>query len=531
MIKQHRILAWTLFAVGVGGFALPTIWMIAAGTEHTALTPESLAYRYFISARVLDGERVGIWLPQGFTLSVIQHGIQLLLNLFFDSTEYAQRWKWFGIGSAMAVVAINALTLYVATMLKALSNLDRAILAAVSVVPVLGFGHYGLQLAGGPDYLQLDLVIVTMSVLIFLGLLRGAFDISSVKAVVGLGAFVGLATANKLTMLPVALMSLTGAALQFERKAFTRWILLGIKILSVALFAFLTVILCFYLFDWRAAGSGIYHIFGFAVRGGPEPQFWENLSLFLRIYNYYFVFCAFFLSGLLSIGIAKGDETTKQRLLVTMILAAGVFQISLLWQRPAGTTLFEITSILVGYTGMILAVSNLPSHGRRDSLPLPFLVAAALLVTLTLPLQEHQNSMSNKSANLKIGWAIFQAAQTYGKPVVVVIPDNRYAWENPEQVLLKGLSQFPTWNVTAGQRYLAKLAAPITFRTMQGGPRPDEPYRPDATIIWYDRTDLKPLAVEFPALAQAAASRSCKIYDINAWIRTTICFARKSPSS
>jgi hypothetical protein len=94
----------------------------------------------------------------------------------------------------------------------------------------------------------------------------------------------------------------------------------------------------------------------------------------------------------------------------------------------------------------------------------------------------------------------------------VVIPDNRYAIGSVEEILMKGVSDFPTWNITTGRRVLSDVAPGLTFRTSVD--RLDS----QTTVMWIDIPGETSLATRFPALGiREVGATTCQRWDIRTW--------------
>jgi hypothetical protein len=84
----------------------------------------------------------------------------------------------------------------------------------------------------------------------------------------------------------------------------------------------------------------------------------------------------------------------------------------------------------------------------------------------------------------------------------VYVPDNRYQYGDVFIVMLKGASDFPSWNVTSnGQWIIDRYAPGLSFVSgADADPPPD-----NSTLIWYKSSMLKNIPERYPRLAEAIA--------------------------
>jgi hypothetical protein len=104
--------------------------------------------------------------------------------------------------------------------------------------------------------------------------------------------------------------------------------------------------------------------------------------------------------------------------------------------------------------------------------------------------------------------ALLHAAESAGYPIIAIIPDDRWAAYGPLPAILKGFSVFPTWNIPEDRKLPVSVS--LTYRTIYGGPGPDDPYPTHATLLWEDRPGLRPLTGTYPALLSATQHRNCR---------------------
>src|SRR5207245_236972 len=91
-------------------------------------------------------------------------------------------------------------------------------------------------------------------------------------------------------------------------------------------------------------------------------------------------------------------------------------------------------------------------------------------------------------------WSIHSWLASLKRPVLVYLPDNRYAGGTVEEALLKGMSDLPTWNITTGQTLLDTLAPGYSFHQQL------LEIPADAAVMWLDIPGESPLSDRTPAL-------------------------------
>ena len=97
----------SIFAVAISIlFALPLILILVTRAEYLVFANESLAYRYFACARIWEGDRRTVWLPQGQLLTVLQHGIWWLLNLL-GIHDLRMRLQSFGLATTVLTTLLG----------------------------------------------------------------------------------------------------------------------------------------------------------------------------------------------------------------------------------------------------------------------------------------------------------------------------------------------------------------------------------------------------------------------------------------
>jgi hypothetical protein len=106
---------WLIVAITVvGAYALPLLSVLRSGAQYLSYANESLAYRYFISVRILGGEGESAWLPQGQLLTLLQHGIVLWLTKIsgMSSSDIEHTLQPFSLASSTLMTIMGSALLF-----------------------------------------------------------------------------------------------------------------------------------------------------------------------------------------------------------------------------------------------------------------------------------------------------------------------------------------------------------------------------------------------------------------------------------
>jgi hypothetical protein len=318
-----------------------------------------------------------------------------------------------------------------------------------------------------------------------------------------LGAFVGVAAANKITMLTVAGVVLVPAvAAGGGLRASVRRA--GLAAAAMVM-AFLAVHLASYLGDHHAMARGLKIWKRFVSAPGGEPAFWSDLfGAFLHGYNYDLILP--FGVGAFFVGVAclrPAKALSPRALLVAgFCLASIAANLMFVVKRPAGSTLFESTMFI---STMSCVVLTMVSHWKPIRYAVGAICAAWLVVaTSTFSYQWAYALVADSGARSRVKWDAFTQtlAAADGHPVEVVFPDNSFHHEGVFELLMKGAADFPSWNISKGKPVIDRYAAGMIFRHDYADPKPEAPYRGGRTLVWFDRRDLEPAIVRYPELGK-----------------------------
>jgi hypothetical protein len=459
-----RLMLWTLAALATLTFATPLLFLLAANGEHLPFAHETLAYRYFTNIRILNGEGGEVWLPQGQLITALQHAIVLILKFgaglsYFDLKPMLH---WYSILTNATVVFLYGVIAMFAATDRRLLWLDRAIVMLIGPFIVLATGPAGFYYTLLPDYYALTVVIVQVSAYLTLALYRDPRPFRR-RDIVLSGVLLGLAASNKLTLLGpaglVVLMAATKSPLSLGR-------FLGRSIVAavIAAISFLFVFLICYRFRPSEVSTVLKNWFAFLDAIGSENGFWEgNFTLFLRAYHYEAVAYAW-LAAMLFLMV----EIIRRRLFISRAAAlwAGSLAVAVLlalglWKRGAGTTLFEMTTIAVGLTAVILAAR------RPPAIVGVFIIVAGIFYGVTHFSAGHNWHVVSRSAELaRRSWEIHTyISELAGRDgqVVIALPDTSNLWNGIEDLIGLGLRDLRTGTLAGAVKDRSPFL-PITFK-------------------------------------------------------------------
>jgi hypothetical protein len=520
----NRVHRWFCYFFTIVLFSLPLVFLWLSNHDFLG---ESLAYRYFASMRILNGDAEGIWLPQGYLINIVQHVIVFFTknHLNFNSEALRQNFNIFGYATNVVIVFFAALISAYAFFSKKLDSIDRTAFVFTLLIPVYGFLGQGIYYSILPDYYHLNIVLVSLTVLIFFVEFKNQKHIEYKRAFL-LGLFVGLCTSNKITMLLISSAVFIPSLTQENQWNFKRASLVfGIAILGV-ITSFTVVFLIFYLFDWHLLVQALYNIQSFSTQSWIQPNFTNLVESLLLAKGYLYAIVLFIFIA--SLAISQNYKTTHcslKLLQIGVLITIGLFQLWFVWRRPAETTFFESIVSINALTLMLITIFFKTSLARL------FLIGMGLtnlLFSINGVIQQYQGILE-RSENARLGWQEFRKIEKMKHKVIVIVPDNEYFFReaDPFETLLKGVVDFPTWNIAAGKIYLEKLESPVSFRSEQMKFRPNDPYPENDVLVWFDRNDYnKPLVSAYPQLAKAVNKLNCSYIDLNKSLRRWVCMPK-----
>ena len=490
-------------------FAFPLLLSLHYQANFFSLSNESLAYRFFASERILNGEGGNVWLPQGHLTSSLQHVILWGIDRFagFGVDDLQSRIQLFSIATLGINVLLMSLIFGLAAWSHSLRWTDRLLLAFAALAPIYVNKH-GIYFYLRPDYLNLDIVLMATAVFLFQREWRRPQANRIWLRVAYIGVFCGLIAGTKISMAIIGIVLFAPALLSepFNAKSFSLRLILGG---TCALLSFLLVLMAFYLFDFHSVLEMFTAWGKFALNPGGENNFWSfRFNYFLREYFYgYIILFWIVVTVLFLVGISflRKERTILKEivLFIVNVLVVGAC-VYFLVKRPAGTTFFEVSVILVALSAIVL--SALPAYGWfRAVIPIA-LLAWVVHATVTFPYEQTVSCLKESSKSARYLWGLHNEILRLagGRQIIVIFPNNKYHHEGVQEFLLKGAADFPTWNISSkGQWIIDKYAPGMTFRHEGGGTPPNDPIPGDVVVLWFDRPDLQPLTERYPELRKA----------------------------
>lgn len=523
-------------------FALPSLYAACLGADFATLANESIAYRFGHVHRLATGDPAGIWLPQGYTLSLLQRGLYSLVSASVVETDLRSALNRFALMTAgLSALLVSALVLMIAKD-RWLPRGAKLWICLVAILPVYGFTTAGVGYALSADYYQLDVVLIAAAVYLLLaGMARLEVPIDSLSAA-ALGAFAGAAAANKISILPVASLPLIPMALRAWAHAGRPPAILVASGCG-ACGAFLLIHASYFSLEWGELVRALVSWWAFASSSSGEPGFWETSFLQHAVrYNYRYAAVFFGLALLVSAASAivwwvrvsahiSGSVPEQRRRIfrwaASLLATCGIVGVGLvaawsLWRRPAGTTFYEIACVAIGLGGALLGLYAHVPFGRWAGAAL----ASGWLLTvgMTFDAAWAHNMLHDSAQRGALGWSLHEHLKGFGKPVIVVIDDDGFAARSVEKLLLKAFSDFPTWDMSTGREELWRLA-PLSFRTRQSSHGPEGPYPHSFVLAEYVRLDLegtRPISAQLEAL-KLRSGVTCERWILDSFNAVDVC--------
>lgn len=459
------------FMVGLAIVLLffPPLIYLKNGIALTAVANESLSYRYFYSLRLLQGEASGIVLPQGQALTILQHGFNLLLTyvFHFPLTDTWNRMEIFGYLSLFSVSLLSSGILIWIGISKKI-EWQIKILLTIVLISFCYASRSGLSAFATPDYSSFEAVLTMFAVCLFIYTRTMDAKNRPQFLMLFLGMFAAILVAMKVSLLFTAIFPLLGLLSNTKLKQQPLAKLL--KLLMQFAFWFVVwvgLLLClFYCFNFSSMFSAFSTWGQFLANPGSEPNFWQNLlgSLYGSAdqstgYGYAWVIVLASLAVQCFVFvIAVKTHQVQTRVITVVLIASSLLYLFFLYHRPAGTTLWELSLYLTASACIALILNpQLKKTIWSFSLLLMLTVCVSLMINFSAVLDINRFQLSSLAVH-----DIHTFASSQPK-MVAVIPNNDNTTGTVEEGLMKGASDFPTWNITTGQKLLNQIALGLIF--------------------------------------------------------------------
>jgi hypothetical protein len=275
---------------------------------------------------------------------------------------------------------------------------------------------------------------------------------------------------------------------------------------AAALGAFGVVFWVCYLFSIRDTLRALRHWAEFIIAiGAEEGSFWErHFNSMLVDYNYLAIFVIWVVSSVLfAVEISRrGGWRSRSAIVLLANLVVGTLLALSLLKRGAGTTLFEVASILVGLAGIALAGAF--GRERNSLVPAVVLVMLAGFALTQFPYKQNWFIAKRWQEQAEVIWGVHNQLRELAEPVIFVRPDRSYDCQTVEELMDIGLGLSGEWNFLGGppleQIDLASERPPIArAREMQSrfSPRVEITTRVPAevpagnVVVWCEKWDAK----------------------------------------
>jgi hypothetical protein len=486
-------MARAIWLLGVAALVLlPLIWCLTFGADFIALANESVAYRFFYSIRIHAGPDLTAWLPQGQLVTSIQH---LIVWLLPDLTAESLRSSLnvFSLWSIGTIAAISVGALCLAATSK--NWLDRATLSIVALVPLYVFPG---TLMLWPDYLALNVALAVLCVALFQWEWHRD-EGSSIRCAL-YGVLAGSIAANKISMIvltaPLVVLAAThGARLKV---ALTR---IGIAAVGTVLaFGFWWLAAGLFRVDWLIAVLPKW--WQFVTNPGGEPGF----AAWSYLWGVYGLAVLWFVLALVIAAVGRLRDRAALAPGTTALIAATLCIVAI-WRRPAGTTLADTALVLLALGAMLFTFA-------KRSIASDAVIAAAALAFAAAAISSGQPRIMYAviAGSRPAGdeqWRFFDRVKqnAAGHEVIYFVPNNHYQHGDVFIFLLKGVSDFGTWNVgRGGEALLRRLGVNVAFVSGHPIPVRSEPALSDGKVlVWINAARLRNVEDHYPLLTEAAA--------------------------
>lgn len=520
-MDKIRFLRWQgtlfFFLTSISLFLPVGIFYFFDGS-YLAYGNESLAYRYFTTYRLIAGDDGAIWLPQGFFTLALQKVILIIQNNFVSPlTNLRSSLELFGIFTNLVQTLLAIIVLAVIYLDKKLTTFHKWLPLVFFLILIYGSSNNGIYYSLLPDYYQLDMVMLTSAIgLFYYFSFRKTHEIT-VFSICVLGGLTGLAIVNKISLLFPFMAPLSVLILKYikdYRKFYKKLALYG-GFLALGLFMPLIFLYC----------NNHHHIaldferwVSFICSPGAENSFSDNLKfIYLYYIDYYIFFITYVIIWISGTYYIFTSETLYSSRSLTCAIMLGITLMCVLIPlktRPAGTTNFEVYGSITALTIMFFAV--IPKDARFFSY---FKVLIVILwLSLLHPKRDLQNLVKASQNSMHSARIVWQAHNTFlsnSSHPLIILPENSYSIGSVEELLIKGLSEFPSWTITTGKTTLNKIAPNLSIYTDYNKHEPQfSSFLEYTSIMWIDKKeDELSLTQKIPLLGEVIT----RSYKCEAW--------------
>ena len=509
-------LVWVATALGIVG---PTLALLLSDVSLVAVTNESLSYRFFYSLRLLNGDGGGIVLPQGHILTVFHHLLHLTAMPMAErvGVSILSRLDLFGYLTMGATALIGlALVAKIARAPFLPWHLKLLVLCAVANFAV--GSRSGISAFATPDYYSLEALFTGFVMYESARFLLVPKLPNPLRPSVLIGGFFAVALSIKITLLVTAFFPAFALIVRLwdEPRLLMRCLMRALLVCSIVSLAIFTL---FYAFDPASAVESMLRWRRFVGNPGGESDFWFNFlfawsekSAPSTGYGYALVILPISAYIIASTLYRYWFRMARpQRFMLIAMLATSLVNAYFLIHRPAGTTLWEASlhCVAAAVTALVL-VFPLVERTKLHTTSYAGILACVTLVSATINFDKVIN-LENFTASSQIIREITEVTSSYSN-LLMIIPSNDHTAGTLQEGLMKGMSDFPTWEIKSGKLLLSKVFPGLEFA------QDDSRLLDYTAVMWVDSVEA-PLSQGFPRLADrlTRAPASCRVWRIQTW--------------
>lgn len=469
----------------------PLLVCLFSNADFTHMASESLAYRYFFSQRTLDGEGGGIFLPQGQSICLLQQ--QLYRGLthlpFWNDLDLRAKTNYFALATLVLITFFNVCLAFVTGWQRKFTALDRFAVFASLLVPLYGTGIIGWYYFTLPDYYALNMTFVGLMVFLVLWQYRNPSNHWS--RVLCLGSIATTIILNKISLAPLAgMIVVTDLAMSFH--SWRQVLLRSLLHVAVVVASGFLILMALYRFDLPDVLVMAENWYLFLKSQTGETNFWDH-GFWISLYDYNFALLGGVNLAILFLAAVTClfQRSKMSASLIVITLVAIFFDMSFIYaivMRPANTTFFEVIIQSAGMAFLLIALLTTPSW--QGLMQTGLLAYIALLLCL-FPGKSCMERISNSREFGNQRWQAFAEIlhDADGGKIYMILPDDSYASLGPFELLIKGLSRFPTWYIEGkGQKLLDEYAPGVIYYSEHSHVEAFKAMEVSApaVVVWYD---------------------------------------------
>ena len=459
-LEESKIIKFFGFVFLITITSFQTLSYILLDGEYIHIANETVAYRFFYAERSLLGEPITVGV--GYLVGLIQQLVYLFVNhrITINAENLNIGINLFSNLTNLIILTMQCIVITITFFSKKIYYSQKIIILSLSLTMQYGFGFQEVYYSYMPDYLHLNMVIALWLVYVYI-VNFNEVDSRELNSKVNfyLFALMGIALTNKITLLPLMALSMLPILFNKSENNKTKLTTL-LSQLFLAIFLFVLTHFIFYLgsFDNLLAASKIW--FRFVLSPGGDPS-WTPSSDELKSLNVYFYsiiyFCAIFIFF-----IVNKIKYNKYSIFIIFNVLAVTFYVYAVYKRPASTTLFESTQWTLCIASMLIATSFTNKFRY-------FYCCLILLVSfITYPTFSRTISHFNTSKiYFKERKEFFDRGNFLSKnrKQIIILEDNSYHHEGIHELLIKGASDFPSWDITSGKKIIDKYLGNAEIRS------------------------------------------------------------------